>query len=46
MSGRQHKVVLKYTKEPQEDFLDAALKTVFQIHARYPSGSILVFLPG
>lgn len=46
ISGRQHKVTVKYTSTPQDDFLDSALKTVFQIHAKYPPGSILVFLPG
>ncbi|GAA5881642.1 hypothetical protein JCM3774_005706 [Rhodotorula dairenensis] len=46
VSGRQHKVTIKYTSTPQDDFLDSALKTVFQIHAKYPPGSILVFLPG
>lgn len=46
ISGRQHKVAVKYTSTPQDDFLDSALKTVFQIHAKYPPGSILVFLPG
>ncbi|GAA5869404.1 hypothetical protein JCM1840_005461 [Sporobolomyces johnsonii] len=44
--GRQHKVTIKYTNEPQEDYLDAALKTVFQIHLSHPPGAILVFLPG
>ncbi|GAA5875120.1 hypothetical protein JCM16303_005016 [Sporobolomyces ruberrimus] len=46
VKGRQHKVSLHYTTEPQIDFLDAALKTVFQIHTKYPPGAILVFLPG
>ncbi|GAA5915840.1 hypothetical protein JCM6882_006816 [Rhodosporidiobolus microsporus] len=46
VKGRQHKVEIKYTDEPQTDYLDAALKTVFQIHAKYPPGGILVFLPG
>ncbi|GAA5959117.1 hypothetical protein JCM21900_002563 [Sporobolomyces salmonicolor] len=44
--GRQHKVTIKYTNEPQEDYLDAALKTVFQIHLSHPPGAVLVFLPG
>ncbi|GAA5834456.1 hypothetical protein JCM11251_007013 [Rhodosporidiobolus azoricus] len=46
VKGRQHKVDLHYAAEPQTDYLDAALKTVFQIHAKYPPGAILVFLPG
>ncbi|GAA5907222.1 uncharacterized protein JCM6883_006182 [Sporobolomyces salmoneus] len=46
VKGRQHKVTLHYTTEPQTDYIDAALKTVFQIHTKYPPGAILVFLPG
>ncbi|EMS21675.1 hypothetical protein NBRC10512_002503 [Rhodotorula toruloides] len=46
VAGRQHKVKIHYAEEPQPDFLDAALKMVYQIHTRYPPGSILVFLPG
>ncbi|GAA5968713.1 hypothetical protein JCM3765_003420 [Sporobolomyces pararoseus] len=46
VEGRQHKVTIHYTTEPQNDYLDAALKTVFQIHLKYPPGVILVFLPG
>ncbi|GAA6038833.1 hypothetical protein JCM8097_002918 [Rhodosporidiobolus ruineniae] len=46
VQGRQHKVTLKYAAEPQLDYVDAALKTVFQIHTKYPPGAILVFLPG
>mgnify|MGYP002477664751 CR=1 FL=1 len=34
-----------YSAEPQLDYLDSALKTIFQIHKTYPPGSILVFLP-
>ncbi|GAA5946514.1 hypothetical protein JCM10213_002062 [Rhodosporidiobolus nylandii] len=46
VKGRQHKVTLKYTASPQADYLDAALKTVYQIHTKYPPGAVLVFLPG
>lgn len=35
-----------YTKEPEEDYLDAALITVMQIHLSEPPGDILVFLTG
>ncbi|BGP20309.1 Salivary acidic proline-rich phosphoprotein 1/2 [Rhodosporidiobolus nylandii] len=45
VKGRQHKVTLKYTASPQADYLDAALKTVYQIHTKYPPGAVLVFLP-
>ncbi|BGP51912.1 Salivary acidic proline-rich phosphoprotein 1/2 [Rhodotorula kratochvilovae] len=46
VQGRQHKVTVMYSAEPQSDYLDAALKTIFQIHKQYPPGSVLVFLPG
>lgn len=46
VEGRQHGVEVLYTEEPQEDYLDAALKTIFTIHLRRPPGDILVFLPG
>ena len=35
-----------YTKEPQTDYIDAALRTIFEIHMKRPPGDILVFLPG
>lgn len=35
-----------YTAKPQEDVLDAALKTILQIHTQKPPGDILVFLAG
>jgi ATP-dependent RNA helicase DHX8/PRP22 len=35
-----------YTKEPETDYLDAALITVMQIHLREPPGDILLFLTG
>ena len=46
--GRQHAVEVLYTAEPQDDFMDAALCTVMQLHADVPigAGDILVFLPG
>lgn len=46
VQGRQHKVTVLYSAEPQPDYLDAALKTIFQIHKTYPPGAVLVFLPG
>ncbi|POY72033.1 hypothetical protein BMF94_4948 [Rhodotorula taiwanensis] len=46
VSGRQHKVTIKYVDEPQDDYVDASIKTIVQIHQHYPPGSILVFLPG
>lgn len=35
-----------YTKEPESDYLDAALITVMQIHLSEPEGDVLVFLTG
>ena len=35
-----------YTKQAQESYLDAALTTVLQIHAREAAGDILAFLTG
>ncbi|PWN39059.1 P-loop containing nucleoside triphosphate hydrolase protein [Ceraceosorus guamensis] len=44
--GRTYKVEVLYTKEPESDYLDAALITVMQIHLSEPPGDILVFLTG
>jgi ATP-dependent RNA helicase DHX8/PRP22 len=35
-----------YTKDPETDYLDAALITVMQIHLSEPPGDILLFLTG
>ena len=44
--GRTFPVEKLYTKEPEPDYLDAALMTVMQIHLTEPPGDILVFLTG
>lgn len=44
--GRTHPVDILYTKEPESDYLDAALIAVMQIHLTEPPGDILVFLTG
>jgi ATP-dependent RNA helicase DHX8/PRP22 len=44
--GRTYPVEILYTKEPESDYLDAALITVMQIHLSEPAGDILVFLTG
>ncbi|KAF8424867.1 P-loop containing nucleoside triphosphate hydrolase protein [Tirmania nivea] len=47
VSGRQYPVETFYTPTPVEDYVDAALRTTFQIHFAEPfPGDILVFLPG
>ncbi|NXS95593.1 DHX33 helicase, partial [Jacana jacana] len=47
LEGRQHPIQIFYTKQPQSDYLQAALVSVFQIHQEAPSShDILVFLTG
>ena len=47
IEGRQYPVTIKYTPEPVQDIVDAALRTIFQIHHKEPMpGDILVFLTG
>ncbi|KAG5251936.1 pre-mRNA-splicing factor ATP-dependent RNA helicase [Salix suchowensis] len=44
--GRLHPVEIFYTQEPERDYLEAAIRTVVQIHLCEPLGDILVFLTG
>ncbi|KAJ1675280.1 DEAH-box ATP-dependent RNA helicase prp22, partial [Spiromyces aspiralis] len=44
--GRTYPVEILYTREPESDYLDAALITVMQIHLTEPAGDILLFLTG
>lgn len=44
--GRTHPVEIFYTPEPERDYLEAAIRTVLQIHATEPEGDILLFLTG
>uniref|UniRef100_A0A7E4UXC1 RNA helicase n=1 Tax=Panagrellus redivivus TaxID=6233 RepID=A0A7E4UXC1_PANRE len=44
--GRTFPVEILYTREPESDYVDAALMTVLQIHLTEPPGDILVFLTG
>ncbi|XP_008939520.1 PREDICTED: putative ATP-dependent RNA helicase DHX33 [Merops nubicus] len=47
LEGRQHPIQIFNTKQPQSDYLQAALVSVFQIHQEAPpSQDILVFLTG
>ncbi|KAI8060772.1 P-loop containing nucleoside triphosphate hydrolase protein [Gongronella butleri] len=46
VSGRLFPVDTLFTREPQADYLDATLVTIFQIHMKQKPGDILVFLPG
>lgn len=44
--GRTYPVEIFYTPEPEPDYLEAAIRTVLQIHQVEPPGDILVFLTG
>ena len=44
--GRTFPVEVMYSREPESDYLDAALTTVMQIHLTEPPGDILLFLTG
>lgn len=44
--GRTFPVEILYAKQPETDYLDAALITVLQIHLTEPEGDVLLFLTG
>lgn len=44
--GRQYPVQIVYTREPVDDYIEAMLTTIIQIHQQEEPGDILVFLPG
>lgn len=44
--GRLHPVEIFYTQDPERDYLEAAIRTVVQIHTCETPGDILVFLTG
>ncbi|XP_050369391.1 probable pre-mRNA-splicing factor ATP-dependent RNA helicase DEAH5 [Argentina anserina] len=46
IEGRTYPVKILYVKEPESDYLDAAIITVLQIHLGEPEGDILLFLTG
>lgn len=47
IEGRQYPVKVIYSPEPVQDFVDACLRTIFQIHYKEPMpGDVLVFLTG
>lgn len=46
VKGRQHPVSIFHTSISQNDYLDSALRTFFQIHVDKPPGDVLIFLPG
>ena len=44
--GRTHPVEIFYTPEPEQDYVEASVKTVVQIHQCEKPGDVLVFLTG
>lgn len=44
LEGRQHPIQIFYTKQPQSDYLHAALVSVFQIHQVWQSHQVCVSL--
>src|SRR5437868_8174224 len=40
-SGRTHRVEIHYTREPERDHLEAAIRTVLQTHATEPEDNIV-----
>ena len=46
LEGRMYPVDSLHLEEPAEDYIERAIKTVFDIHASEPDGDILVFLTG
>lgn len=44
--GRRYPVDIYYTKQPEADYLEAAVLTVLQIHITQEPGDVLVFLTG
>ncbi|KAG0469554.1 hypothetical protein HPP92_016254 [Vanilla planifolia] len=46
VQGRQHPVDILYTYNPEPDYIDATLITIFQIHLDEGPGDILAFLTG
>ncbi|KAI0643096.1 P-loop containing nucleoside triphosphate hydrolase protein [Trametes meyenii] len=46
VKGRQHPVTIYHASASQPDYVDAALRTFFQIHTDRGEGDVLIFLPG
>ncbi|KAK2766919.1 DEAH-box ATP-dependent RNA helicase prp43 [Arachnomyces sp. PD_36] len=44
--GRTYPVEIFYTPEPEPDYVEAAIRTVLQIHATEDQGDVLLFLTG
>lgn len=46
LEGRMYPVDHHYLEEPAEDYVERAVKTVFDIHGSEPDGDVLLFLTG
>lgn len=46
IEGRMFPVDRLFLEKPAEDYLDRAIKTVFDIHTQEPAGDIMIFLTG
>ncbi|KXN83112.1 putative ATP-dependent RNA helicase prh1 [Leucoagaricus sp. SymC.cos] len=46
VKGRQHPVTIYHSAQSQVDYVDAAMRTFFQVHLDQPPGDVLIFLPG
>ena len=46
LEGRMYPVDTLFLEEPAENYVERAVKTVFDIHASEPDGDILVFMTG
>ncbi|KAJ7163228.1 ATP-dependent RNA helicase Prh1 [Mycena filopes] len=46
VKGRQHPVTIYHAAQGQNDYLESALRTFYQIHVDQPPGDVLIFLPG
>lgn len=44
--GRTFDVEKLHSKQPCEDYVDAAVKQALQIHVSFPPGDILIFMTG
>lgn len=44
--GRRYPVAIHYTQQPEANYIQAAVNTIFLIHSKKPRGDILVFLTG
>jgi pre-mRNA-splicing factor ATP-dependent RNA helicase DHX15/PRP43 len=44
--GRMFPVDVYFSKEPETDYVEAAIKTAVTIHENEPEGDVLIFLTG